>query len=120
MTVEEARAFLTGAGIAFTESSPNAKRPHYIVTELDGWQATLYFDESYDVIAQILLQSPTVADETDALAIVERTAAPYGAPTETPHTWRNARVTLEIDLHASRDTDGKTTWTVFADWARSK
>lgn len=132
MTVEEARGFLVGAGIAFEETSPNAKRPHYITTELDGWRATLYFDEGYDVIAQILLESPEVTVEADAIAIADRTAAPWGPPakqwhgdgtdgtwSETHRTWQNDRVTLDINLHASHR-DGTTTWTVFADWGRPR
>jgi hypothetical protein len=131
MTVEAARAFLTDAGIAFQESSPNAKRPHWIATTLDGWGATLYFDEGYDVIAQILLQSPSFATEAEALALVDRTAAPWGPPAEQRHVdgadgtwsetfraWKNDRVTLELNLHAAHDRDGTTTWTVFASWSR--
>jgi hypothetical protein len=133
MTVEEARAFLVAAGIAFEETSPNAKRPHYISTELDGWEATLYFDEGYDVIAQILLESASVTVESDALAIADRTAAPWGPPAEQRHVdgadgtwsetfrvWKNDRVTLELNLHASRAPDGTTTWTVFANWTRTR
>jgi hypothetical protein len=133
MAVEEARAFLTEAGVAFTETSRHAKRPHYIVTELDGWKATLYFDEAFAVVATILLQSPSVDVEAEAHAIVERTAARYGPPaarshradpdgawSETLRAWRNDRVTLDINLRASRDRDGVRSWAVFAQWSRPR
>lgn len=127
MTVEEARAFLTQAAIEFTESSPNAKRPHYISTVLDGWKATLYFDEGYDFIAGILLQSRTFTDEAEADAVVDRLVARYGPPTSqrdtkatdgtwlgNHRTWQNDRTSLELDLQS----DGSTEWTFFAGWTR--
>jgi hypothetical protein len=106
------------------------KRPHWYVTERDGWKMVLYLDETFRFISYILSTSPEQAGEDEARALVAAIAAPFGPADQvehtettdgrsatTSHTWRNPTTTLEISIHESRLGDG-VHWHVMESWSR--
>jgi hypothetical protein len=128
MPEEDVPGVLTAAGLTFEKHA--GKRPHWYVTERDGWKMVLYLDEGFDFISYILSTSPEQASEEEARALVARIAAPYGPPQQvertetndgrsasTSHTWRNPTTTLEISIDESHLSDG-VHWYVMESWAR--
>jgi hypothetical protein len=132
MTLDEARRALGASGMAAGEHAGNARPPHWLKAASGGWTGTLYLDAMDRTVVQILFQSPEVADEAEAKAIVDGLVARFGPPAssrrvegrdgtfvETFDVWSNDAVKLEVDLHESRSSAAKATFTVFESWTRS-
>ncbi|MCA9677749.1 MAG: hypothetical protein H6709_13540 [Kofleriaceae bacterium] len=115
MAADDARAALTARGVAVEEHAGNAKPPHWLAFERDGWRGTIYLDDGDRRVSEILFQGPKLDDEAATDAVVAGYRARYGAAAtiervdgadgtfvETHHTWRNAHVVLVVTAHGSQ------------------
>ncbi|MBI4616105.1 MAG: hypothetical protein HY720_20985 [Planctomycetes bacterium] len=123
MGLDGARKALAGAGVRFDERfMAKDGTTHVVFARADGWRAVVYFDAE-GKMTQILFESPSLANEKDAIASVERLSARFGPPcetrpaaysdatrTDTHHVWRNATTVLTVTVAHYLEADEWIVW----------